>query len=84
MKILYCKIITNASQNKIVYLDNRHSSPQETRPLDAKIYLTASPTQGKANKMLIQFLASELQVYKHQITIIHGTLSNQKTIKIDE
>ena len=47
-----------------------------------KVYLTAPPQQGKANRALIEFLADHFHVSKSQIEIIKGLKSRNKTITI--
>jgi hypothetical protein len=48
-----------------------------------KIYLTAPPVDGKANKALIELLAEHFSVKKAQITITKGLQSRHKTISIN-
>jgi len=47
-----------------------------------KIKLTAQPSEGKANKALIDFLADWFGVKKSQVEIVSGQLSNIKIIKV--
>ncbi len=47
-----------------------------------KIYVTAAPEDGKANKAVIKLLAKALDVAKSNLTITHGHTSREKTIKI--
>jgi uncharacterized protein (TIGR00251 family) len=47
-----------------------------------KISITAPAEQGKANKMLINFLAKEFKVQKSQIKIIQGEGSPFKRITL--
>lgn len=47
-----------------------------------KLALTAPPVDGKANKAVIQFLASFLKLKKKNITIKHGLQSRTKSILI--
>ncbi len=47
-----------------------------------KIALEAAPEKGKANKALIDFLASEMRVRKYQIEIISGLGDKLKLIKV--
>jgi uncharacterized protein (TIGR00251 family) len=47
-----------------------------------KIYLTAPPVEGKANKALIDFLSEHFGRRKSEIEIIKGLKSRMKTIKI--
>jgi uncharacterized protein len=45
--------------------------------------IAAPPTEGKANKELIEFLSEILDVSKSRITIEKGTTSHRKLISID-
>jgi uncharacterized protein (TIGR00251 family) len=65
------KVITNAKKQKCDYKDGRY-----------RVYLLSSPTRGKANKELIEFLARLLKIPKHNIEIISGEKSKNKVIKI--
>jgi uncharacterized protein (TIGR00251 family) len=47
-----------------------------------KIRLTAPPLEGKANEMLIEFLADVLDVKKGQLDIVAGTTGREKIITI--
>jgi hypothetical protein len=47
-----------------------------------KCFLKSQPEDGKANKELIAFLASSLDVKKTQVLIIQGELSRSKVIKV--
>lgn len=47
-----------------------------------KIYVTAAPEYGKANKAVIKLLAKALGIAKSNLTITHGHTSREKTIKI--
>jgi uncharacterized protein len=47
-----------------------------------KVYLTAPPVEGKANKALIEFLAEYFKVKKNQIEITKGLKSRNKTVNI--
>lgn len=49
-----------------------------------KVYLTAPPVDGKANKALVDFLAGHFSVKKSQIAIIKGLQSARKTISIEK
>jgi uncharacterized protein len=46
-----------------------------------KISIKAMPTQGKANLMLIDFLAKELAIDKKKLKIIQGKTSSYKVLK---
>ncbi len=45
-----------------------------------KIRISAPPVQGKANRMLIQFLAKQLGVKRNQVEILNGHATRRKTI----
>lgn len=47
-----------------------------------KVYLTAPPQDGKANKLLIEVLAEHFQVKKKQVLIIKGEKSQDKIVEI--
>jgi uncharacterized protein (TIGR00251 family) len=68
---LNIRVIPNAKQTKIV---------EEQEKL--KVYLTAPPAEGKANKALIELLAEHFKIKKNQIKIIRGDKSRNKVLKI--
>ena len=47
-----------------------------------KVRISATPVEGKANKVLIQFLAKQLTVKRSQVEIMSGHASRIKTIHI--
>jgi len=47
-----------------------------------RIRISAPPVQGKANKVLIQFLAKQLGVKRSQVEILSGHTSRIKTIHV--
>ena len=47
-----------------------------------KVYLTAPPQDGKANRLLLEVLAEYYQVKKKQVVIIQGEKSQDKTVEI--
>ena len=49
-----------------------------------KIYLNAPAVDGKANKVLIEFLTEHFSVKKNTIHIIKGLKSRYKTINIKD
>lgn len=67
---LSVKAVPNASKNEIT-LD------REGRIV---IRLTASPVDGRANKLLVTFLAKKLHTPPSSIFILHGQASRQKTL----
>ena len=71
---LFCHIQPGAKQNQLTGLyDNC-----------LKIQLKAPPVDGKANKALIEFLASLCTIAKSKITIKRGLTSRRKTISIQD
>ncbi len=66
------KVIAGARKNLIKQL-----------PQGLVVYLTAPAVDGKANKALIDALASQFDVAKSRIEIIKGLKSRHKTVKID-
>ena len=48
-----------------------------------KCFLKSAPEAGKANAELIKFLSKKLKVAQNQITILTGTTSRKKRIKIE-
>ncbi len=47
-----------------------------------KISIKAMPIQGKANMMLVDFLAKELEIDKKKLKIIQGKTSSYKVLKL--
>mgnify|MGYP001610936666 CR=1 FL=1 len=48
-----------------------------------KIAVKAPPIDGKANKALIEFFATALNVKKNKISIISGEKSREKTLRFE-
>lgn len=86
-----CKVITRSSKNEIVGIDNlfkldlnfRGKIKDEELPF-LKIYLTAVPEKGKANKKLIELLSETMNISKSKINILKGEKSHEKIIEIDD
>lgn len=86
-----CKVITRSSRNEVVGIDNLYrldlgfkgGSKDEELPF-LKIYLTAVPEKGKANKKLIEVLSETMNVSKGKINIVKGEKSHEKIIEIDD
>ena len=84
-----CKIITRSSRNEIIGLERLKQNKfdfgdgGENLPL-IKIYLTAAPVKGKANKELIKLLAGELGISKSGIRILKGERRKEKVLEIIE
>ena len=87
---LKCKVITRSSRNEIVGLEKLNclnlefvnKNGGENNPPFLKIYLTAAPVQGKANKELIKLLAEKLGVSKSKVKIIRGEKSKEKVVEV--
>ena len=85
-----CKVITKSSRNEILGIDglarlglnfeNKENGENDLPFL--KIYLTAVPIQGKANKELVKLLSEKLSVSKSKIKIIRGEKSKEKVIEV--
>ncbi|MEE9374844.1 MAG: DUF167 domain-containing protein [Rhizobiaceae bacterium] len=65
-----------ASRNRVIAKD---VSASEYTP-DYRIYVTAAPDDGKANKAILKLLAKELGVPKSNLSIIIGKKTRDKTI----
>ena len=71
MRIINIKVIPNAKRNNVLEENDRF-----------KVYVTALPVNGKANKSVIKVLAEYLKVKKRNIKIIKGNKSKEKIIEI--
>ena len=85
-----CKVITRSSRNEVLGIDSLNqldfgfkNKNNDKLPF-LKIYLTAVPVNGKANKELIKLLSKELNISKSRIGIIKGEKSKEKIIEINE
>ena len=69
------KVTPKASSNKVKaeFVEGR---------LVLKVYVTAPPEDGKANKAVIELLAKELKVAKQQLTILMGEHARNKIVKL--
>ena len=47
-----------------------------------KVYLTAAPQRGKANKELLKVISSYLKVKKSSLNLIRGKASRDKIIEV--
>ncbi len=47
-----------------------------------RVRISALPVQGKANKVLIQFLAKQLTLKRNQVEITSGHTTRNKTIHV--
>lgn len=71
--MLSCHIQPGARQNRINGVHDHR----------LKIQLKAPPVDGKANAMLVEFLAQFFALRRAQISITRGQGSRQKTIQIN-
>ena len=70
--LIEIKVIPKASRNLV---------KEEAGRL--KVYLTAAPEKNKANKALIDILASHYNVKKNRIRIVKGEHSQNKLAEIE-
>ena len=61
-----------ASRNRIV-----------TQECTVKVYVTAAPERGRANKAVIELIASRLGVPKRAVSIISGERSRTKLLEVE-
>jgi uncharacterized protein (TIGR00251 family) len=67
------RITPRASKNEISEILNDGT---------VKVRITAPPVEGKANEMLIDFLADVLEVKKAQIDIVAGNTGRDKLVTV--
>ena len=70
--ILNIRVIPNAKCEKIKKYEN-----------GLRVYVTAPPEDGRANRALIKLLSKELNIPKSKIEIIKGERGREKIIKIN-
>ncbi len=78
MKLTF-KVTPHAAQNKIGKCEVNLLGEETIR-----IYVTAAPEKGKANKAVIDLLSKEMGIAKSNFTVIRGELSTLKVIEINE
>ena len=61
-----------ASRNRIVTQDGK-----------VKVYVTAAPERGRANKAVVEALARNLEIPKRAVSIISGERSRTKLLAIE-
>lgn len=82
-----CKVITRSSRNEILGIENLnqldfgYKIDNDELP-ELKIYLTAVPVDGKANRELIKLLSEKLNVSKSKISILKGEKNKEKIIEV--
>jgi len=69
---VYVKVIPKSSKNKIEKISDE----------EYKVWLTALPIEGKANKSLIEKLADYFNVSKSNVEIVGGKTSKIKIVDI--
>lgn len=72
-----CHIIVYAKENKVEKQGNLFGSNSY------KVYVTASPEDGKANKKVIELLADYFKAAKSRVKIVKGETSRNKIIEIE-
>lgn len=72
--VLYCHLQPKASKDEFVGLHGDR----------LKIRITTAPTDGKANKHLLAFLAKAFDVPVRQVTLEAGDTARQKTVRISQ
>jgi uncharacterized protein (TIGR00251 family) len=72
MKEIIVTAKPNASQNKVEKIDETHF----------KVWLTASPVDGKANNLLIKLLAEYFKISKSQLAVKRGKTAKTKLLII--
>lgn len=77
-----CKVIAGARQAKVVGLRRDEAGIRAEE--EVKIYVTAPPVDGKANRAVIKLLAEALGLPVRALVIVQGVKSNHKVIEIDE
>jgi len=48
-----------------------------------KVYITAAPVEGKANKALVKLLAEHFNIKKSQLSIIKGHNKRDKLVRLE-
>ncbi len=69
--IIDVKVVTNAKQNSVKKEQDRY-----------KVYLTVSPIQGKANKMLLKMVSDHFKIKRADVKITRGIFSSNKALEI--
>jgi len=71
MRRLNIRVVPNAKKNRLL-----------EEPGRLKVYLTAPPVEGRANKALIDFLAKTFAVKRSGIRVVLGEKSRDKVVEI--
>ncbi|MBL7068592.1 MAG: DUF167 domain-containing protein [Candidatus Omnitrophica bacterium] len=72
-EILQIRVMPRAKRNKVQIQSGGY-----------RVYLTAPPVEGKANKALLEILAEYLNVKRSRLEIIRGERSMNKVIRINK
>ncbi|NOX97484.1 MAG: YggU family protein [Nitrospirae bacterium] len=67
-------------QVRVIPKAKKNNLKQEGNKL--KVYLTAPPVEGKANKLLVELLAQHFKLKKSRIKIVKGEKSRDKLVRI--
>jgi uncharacterized protein (TIGR00251 family) len=68
------RVVPKSSRNEVVeFMDDG----------TVRIHLTAPPVEGKANRLLIEFLSELFQVKPSRVSIVAGEKSKNKIVSID-
>lgn len=68
------KVITRASKNEVI----------EESYGKLKVYLTAVPEKGKANKLLLKILSEHFRIKPSKVFLVMGKTSHNKLVNIEE
>ncbi len=74
--LLSVRVTPNASSNRVKIEEMPDGSIQY------RVYVTATPEEGKANAAVLKLLAKNLGLPKSALVIVRGELSQNKIIKI--
>lgn len=66
------KVVPNAKRNEVLQQGDM-----------LRVYLTAPPLSGRANRALIEVLAEELGAKRRNVRIVSGEKSRRKVVEID-
>lgn len=81
--LLKVKVIPNAKKTEMMGWEELADEGMVEQGWALKIRLAAPPVDGKANKVLCEFLAKTLGVTKKSVEILSGDTSRLKRIKIE-
>jgi len=69
---IYLEVVSRSSQNKI----------EKIAAVEYKVWVSAVPEKGEANKAVIKFLAKHFGVSKSQVEIVSGKTARVKIVDI--